>query len=118
VSGKFTGGAWPGRYHVHSNTQPKETAMGIEGLSKEQRVLRMMRKTLGNIVKDLTPRPGFDHPISDNTISDIKDLFALISERETELARESGFTEERPHFSDEPSNSQVIDFHKPPKKSN
>jgi hypothetical protein len=92
--------------------------MGIEGLSKEQRILRVLRKTLGNIIKDTTPRPGFNHPLSDDTIRDIRDLFALISERETELAREAGFAEERPHFSDEPSNAQVIDFHKPPKKPN
>lgn len=92
--------------------------MGIEGLSKEQRVLRVLRKTLGNIVKDTTPRPGFAHPLSENTIRDIKELFALIAEREAELAREAGFSEERPHFSDEPPATRTVDFHKPPKKQN
>jgi hypothetical protein len=92
--------------------------MGIEGLSKEQRILRVLRKTLGNIVKDTTPRPGFAHPLNENTIRDIKELFALIAEREKELAREAGFAEERPHFSDEQPAAQVLEFHKPPKKPN
>jgi hypothetical protein len=32
--------------------------MSTEELSKEQRILRMMRKTLGNVVKDVTPIGG------------------------------------------------------------
>jgi hypothetical protein len=103
------------RYDAQSDSQPGETAMGIEGLSKEQRILRVLRKTLGNIVKDTTPRPGFAHPLSENTIRDIKELFTLIAEREAELAREAGFAEERPHFSDEQPSAQVVDFHKPKK---
>lgn len=92
--------------------------MSIEGLSKEQRILRVLRKTLGNIVKDTTPRPGFAHPLNESTIRDIKELFTLIAERERELAQEAGFAEERPHFSDEQPSAQVVDFHKPPKKPN
>lgn len=92
--------------------------MGIEGLSKEQRILRVLRKTLGNIVKDTTPQPGFAHPLSENTIRDIKELFTLIAERERELAQEAGFAEARPHFSDEPPATQKVGFQKPPKKSN
>ena len=90
----------------------------IEGLSKEQRILRVLRKVLGNIVKDTTPRPGFAHPLSDNTIRDIKDLFALIAERERELAQAAGFTEARPHFSDEPVATQPMAFHRSSKKPN
>jgi hypothetical protein len=89
--------------------------MSLEGLSKEQRILRVLRKTLGNIVKDTTPRPGFAHPLSENTIRDIKELFALIAERERELAGEAGFAESRPHFSDEPPATQKVGFHKPKK---
>lgn len=92
--------------------------MGIEGLSKEQRILRVLRKTLGNIVKDTTPKPGFAHPLSENSIRDIKELFALIAEREAELAKESGFAEARPHFSDEPPATRTVDFQKPAKKPN
>jgi hypothetical protein len=108
--------AGPNRYDAHSDRQTKETAMGIEGLSKEQRILRVLRKTLGNIVKDTTPQPGFAHPLSETTIHDIKELFALIAEREAELARDAGFTEARPHFSDDPPATRTVEFHKPPKK--
>ena len=93
--------------------------MGIEGLSKEQRILRVLRKVLGNIVKDTTPRPGETHPLTEATIHDIRDLFGLIAERERELAEEAGFTaKERPHFSDEPQSAHVLKLHKPPKKLN
>lgn len=93
--------------------------MGIEGLSKEQRILRVLRKVLGNIVKDTTTPPGMVHPLSENTRRDIRDLFALIAEREAELADEAGLRRnERPHFSDEQPKSKPIGFHKPPKKSN
>ncbi len=92
--------------------------MSIEGLSKEQRVLRVLRKVLGNIVKDTTPRPGEPHPLSENTVRDIRELFGLIAERERELANEAGLTaKERPHFSDEPQTAHVLQMHKPPKKT-
>jgi len=91
--------------------------MSIEGLSKEQRILRVLRKVLGNIVKDTTPRPGEPHPLHENTIRDIRDLFGLIAERERELANEAGMTaKERPHFSDEPQSAHVLKLHKPAKK--
>ncbi len=93
--------------------------MGIEELSKEQRILRLLRKTLGNIVKDTAPRPGVPNPLSDDTVEQVKELFALISERERELADEAGFTAtERPYFSDEPPTTQTIKLTKPPKKPN
>ncbi|MBU1236313.1 MAG: segregation and condensation protein A [Gammaproteobacteria bacterium] len=93
--------------------------MGFEELSKEQRILRLLRKTLGNIVKDTAPRPGVPNPLGDDTVVQIKELFALISERERELADEAGFdAKERPYFSDEPPATRTVDFHKPPKKPN
>jgi hypothetical protein len=70
--------------------------MDKEELSKEQRILRMMRKTLGNVVKDVTPLGGRANPLSDNTIKDIKDCFGLISERERELAEALGFDQAKP----------------------
>jgi hypothetical protein len=91
--------------------------MNLEGLTKEQRILRVLRKVLANIVKDATPAPGNPHPLSENTIRDIRDLFGLISEREAELAAEAGRqTAERPHFTDEPRSSAPVRFHKPAKK--
>lgn len=91
--------------------------MDREELSKEQRILRLMRKTLGNVVKDVTPRGGRDNPLSENTILDIRDCFALISERERELAEALDFDRARPYFADgEAPNAKVIGIVKPPKK--
>lgn len=70
--------------------------MDTEELSKEQRILRMMRKTLGNVVKDVTPLGGRTNPLSDSTIQDIKDCFGLISARERELAEALNFDQARP----------------------
>ncbi len=92
--------------------------MSIEGLSKEQRILRVLRKVLANIVKDTTPPPGMVHPLQESTLRDIRDLFGLIAEREAELAKEAGFGgSERPYFADEPRRNSVLRFQKTPKKS-
>ena len=91
--------------------------MSIEHLSKEQRILRVLRMVLGNIVKETAPRPGVARPLSDQTVGDIRDLFALIAEREADLADEAGLSRnERPHFSDEPQTSSVVKIHRPPRK--
>jgi hypothetical protein len=76
--------------------------------STEQRILRVMRKVLASVIKDTTPQPDMDHVLSDQTIEDIKACFVLISTREMELAKEAGFAEERPHFSDETRNTKVV----------
>ncbi len=86
-------------------------------LSKEQRILRLMRKTLGNIVKDVTPTGGRSNPLSDNTIHDIKDCFALISERERELAESLNFDQAKPYYVDgEKPNAKVVSITKPNKE--
>jgi hypothetical protein len=86
-------------------------------LSKEQRILRLMRKTLGNIVKDVTPTGGRTNPLSDSTIQDIKDCFALISEREKELAEALNFDQAKPYYADgEQPNAKAISFVKPNKE--
>jgi hypothetical protein len=88
-----------------------------EILSKEQRILRVLRKVLGNIVKDATPAPGMPHPLKESTIYDIRDLFGLISEREKELAdQQNPDRNEKPHYSDEPKKSNVVNIHRPAKQ--
>jgi hypothetical protein len=37
-------------------------------ISKEQRILRVLRKVLANIVKDATPAPGMPHPFQESTV--------------------------------------------------
>jgi hypothetical protein len=91
--------------------------MNTEELSKEQRILRIMRKTLGNVIKDVTPMGGRTNPLSDTTIQDIKDCFALISDREMELAEALNFDKAKPYYADgEPPNAKVISIVKPPKQ--
>ena len=91
--------------------------MDTEELSKEQRILRIMRKTLGNIVKDVTPVGGRTNPLSESTIQDIKDCFALISDRERELGEALNFDQAKPYYADgELPNAKVISIVKPPKE--
>ncbi|HEY0664879.1 MAG TPA: segregation and condensation protein A [Gallionella sp.] len=91
--------------------------MDNEELSKEQRILRLMRKTLGNVVRDVTPLGGRTNPLTSDTIQDIKDCFALISEREKELAGMLGFDQAKPYYKDgEQPNGKVISFVKPPRE--
>lgn len=88
--------------------------MDTAELSKEQRILRLMRKTLGSVVRDVTPRGGQPNPLTDDTILDIRDCFALISERERELAEQLDFEQARPYYKDgEQPNAKVISFAKP-----
>lgn len=92
--------------------------MTNEILSKEQRILRVLRKVLANIVKDATPAAGMPHPLKESTIYDIRDLFGLISEREAELAAQSiPDRNEKPFYTDEPKKSNVIKMPKTAKKT-
>ena len=88
--------------------------MDFASLSKEQKIMGAMRKTLANVVKETTPEPGMIHPLSKDTIDDIKACFALVSARERELMEEMGIENKaRPHFTDEVKTADVIKFHKP-----
>ena len=78
-------------------------------ISKEQRILLVMRKLLGSIVRETTPNPGMKHVLSENTREDIRMCFGLISARERELAEGAGINlEMRPRYSDQPSTSSVV----------
>ena len=91
--------------------------MTTEELSKEQRILRLMRKTLGNIIKDVTPHSGRSNPLSDDTIQDIKDCFGLISAREKELGDELNYDQSKPYYVDgEPPKAKVVNIVKPSKE--
>lgn len=91
--------------------------MKTEELSKEQLILSLMRKTLGNVVRDVTPLGGRPNPLTTNTIQDIKDCFALISDREKELAEKLNFDQAKPYYQDgEQPNAKVINFVRPSKE--
>lgn len=89
--------------------------MSREELSKEQRILRMMRKTLGSVVRDATPFGGRPNPLTGDTVQQIKDCFALISEREKELAEALGFDEAKPYYDDghDAPSAQIVSLIKP-----
>ena len=91
--------------------------MDTAELSKEQRILRAMRKTLGSVVRDATPLGGRPNPLAEATIEEIKECFALISERERELAAQLGFDESKPYYNDgsEPPSAHIISLIKPSK---
>ncbi|MFP5380688.1 MAG: hypothetical protein ACLGG4_00345 [Gammaproteobacteria bacterium] len=83
--------------------------MDEKALHDEQRLMRMMRKTLTSIVRDTAPRDGNPSPLTEATIMNIKDCLMVIASRETELARLTGRTlDERPHFSDETPTAHTV----------
>ncbi len=86
-------------------------------LSKEQQIMRAMRKTLTSIVRDTAPRDGNPSPLSADTVENIKMCLGLISSREAELAEALGLSRnERPMYTDEPSTTQAIKFSSPPER--
>lgn len=91
--------------------------MNNDELSKDQKILIALRKTLSAVVRETTPPPGLQHPLSSNTIEDIKQCFALLAAREKELMEEKGQSNNvRPRYVDEPKTSHVVPFTKPEKK--
>ncbi len=83
--------------------------MNDETLSKEQRILRMMKRVLTDIAKDTHVTPGMRHPLSENTILGIRDCLSLIASREQEIAGELGEPMNmRPRFVDEPKKTVVV----------
>jgi hypothetical protein len=81
-------------------------------LTKEQEVLIVMRKVLASIVKDTTPPPGMKHPLTDQTIQDVRACLGLIAARERELANEQGRVVEKPYYTDEPRQAKVVPISK------
>jgi len=80
--------------------------MSEEHPSIELRIMRMMRRTLTDVAKETYTPPGLRHPLSEETINNIRECLSLISARERELDGVSG--EERPHFIDEKLESVVV----------
>ena len=88
-------------------------------LSKEQQIMRAMRKTLTSIVRDGAPRDGVPSPFSPDTVENIRMCLGLISAREAELAEDLGLSRnERPHYSDDEQPVKGMQFVPPGKKLN
>ena len=82
--------------------------------SVEERILRAVKLTLANVIKDTATPHGMRHPLSEGTIQDLRQCLALISAREREIAQAAGRpAEKRPRFTDEaPPEEKVIGFYK------
>jgi hypothetical protein len=82
-------------------------------LSKEEQILRVMKRVLTDIAKDTVTPPGHKHPLSDQTIVSMRDCLSLITVREAELALEAGRpSKSRPRYVDEPQSAVVVKLHK------
>jgi hypothetical protein len=83
--------------------------MSSNDISKEEQILSMVKRVLTDVAKDTYTKPGFRHPLSDNTILGIRDCLALIAAREQELAEAAGRPMDmRPRFADEPKKTVVV----------
>jgi len=74
----------------------------------EQRILRVMRKVLAKIVREVAPRPGTVGPLSDDTVEDIRQCFNLISIREREIAEAQNMAPQKPFYPDQPQSAKVV----------
>lgn len=81
---------------------------------RELQILVIVRQVLSAVVKDTTPPPGMQHPLTPNTIEDVKKCFALITAREKEIHQLNNSDPNlRPRYKDEAPTSQVVPFIKP-----
>lgn len=80
-------------------------------LTKEQQIMRAMRKTLTSIVRDCAPRADQPSPLSEQTVENVRMCLGLIAAREAELAESLGLSRtEKPHFTDEAQSVEPIQF--------
>jgi len=78
-------------------------------LSKEQRILAMVKRVLTDVARDTHAPPGMKHPLTDKTINGIRDCLNLIVAREQELAEALGQEMNlRPRYIDEPRKNTVV----------
>lgn len=88
--------------------------MSEADLSVEERILQAVKLTLAGVIRDTATPHGLRHPLSDQTIEDLRQCLALISARERELAQAAGRPAGgQPRYADEPGREEkVIDFYK------
>lgn len=62
------------------------------------------------VIRDTTPPPGMRHPLTDETIQDVRVCLGLITARERELDDEAGEPAQRPYYADQKATSTVVPF--------
>lgn len=89
--------------------------MDQKELSKEQQIIRAMRKTLTSVVRDCAPRADQPSPLSEQTVENVRMCLGMIAAREAELAEALGLARnERPHYADEVQPTDTLQFIPPP----
>lgn len=79
--------------------------------TKEQRILRAVKRVLTEVAKDTVTPAGMKHPLSENTIQGIRDCLQLIAAREAEILSDQGNESTmRPRFIDEPQKNVVVNI--------
>lgn len=82
-----------------------KTELTLENvIETDYRIMKMMRQVLSSVARDTVPPAGMKHPLSDETIQNIRECLSVISVRERELGVEIGSdnNDHRPRFIDEP----------------
>ncbi len=80
--------------------------------SKEYKILVTLRQVLASVVREITPEPGMRHPLTEKTVEDIRQCFALIAAREKELTDNAGMpSQHRPHFAGQPPKAKIVKLH-------
>jgi len=76
---------------------------------REEEVLQLVKSTLTAIAKDTYTPPELTHPLSSDTINQIRQCFTVITQRQQELAKARGVEfKDRPRYIDEPSDTFVV----------
>ncbi len=85
--------------------------MPENSLEDERAIMIMMRKTLSGIIRDVTPLPGMQGILKDETVVSIRRCLGVIAAREQKIARlQNREVNERPRYADEPQKSHIIKF--------
>lgn len=80
-------------------------------MNDERQLLITVRKTLAKVAKDTSVTGNAPHPLQQSTINAMRECFALVAERERQLAAQDGVAQnERPRYADEPKKTNVISF--------
>ncbi len=94
--------------------------MSDQNISTEEEILQLVKSTLTAIAKDTYTPPELTHPLSSDTINQIRNCLAVITRRQQALAGERGEEfNDRPRYIDEPNDTFVVsldDFRDPTKK--
>jgi len=83
--------------------------MSDQDISNEEEILQLVKSTLTAIAKDTYTPPELTHPLSSETINQIRNCFTAITRRQQELAGARGVEfNDRPRYIDEPNDTFIV----------